>query len=339
MQDKANSILINASRMDEEFDGIATGLSNCLTRDGQTTLAADIPFAGRKITGYGSSSAPSARTDVPSWAAVQDGTANYAVAGGSADALTLTVTPAITAYAAGQVFTARLTATNTSATPTLAVSGLPAKTITRLGGNPIEAGDLVAGAAAQFAYNANTDKQEVISPLAASTGTGAAVRATSPTLTTPNLGVASATSLTFGGGALSAYVADTAFTPGISFGGGTTGITYSAQDGKYSRIGNIVFFRLQVTLSSKGSSTGSALITGLPLAAANDTRSTSCAVARVSGINLDTAGGYYTVSARVNANSTTIQLEENGDNVTNADLTDADLSNASSINLAGFYFA
>lgn len=119
----------------------------------------------------------------------------------------LTVAPAITAYAAGQIFTARLTATNTSATPTLAVSGLPAKTITRLGGSALVAGDLVTGATAQFAYNANTDKQEVVSPLAASTGTGAAVRATSPTLTTPTLGVASATSLTLATGAAAGTLA------------------------------------------------------------------------------------------------------------------------------------
>lgn len=40
-QDKANSIDITASRMDTEDNGFASGLSNCLTRDGQGKATAD----------------------------------------------------------------------------------------------------------------------------------------------------------------------------------------------------------------------------------------------------------------------------------------------------------
>jgi hypothetical protein len=39
VQDKANSIKITASRMDTEMDGFATGLSNCIVKDGQTSGA------------------------------------------------------------------------------------------------------------------------------------------------------------------------------------------------------------------------------------------------------------------------------------------------------------
>jgi hypothetical protein len=56
-QDKLNAIKINASRMDAEMDGFATGLSNCITKDGQTTITANIPFNGRKITGLGDATA------------------------------------------------------------------------------------------------------------------------------------------------------------------------------------------------------------------------------------------------------------------------------------------
>lgn len=55
------------------------------------------------------------------------------------------------------------------------------------------------------------------------------------------------------------------FTPGVAFGGGTTGITYSTQQGVYYRIGNVVHFSGYVVLTSKGSSTGNATLTGLPL--------------------------------------------------------------------------
>lgn len=74
------------------------------------------------------------------------------------------------------------------------------------------------------------------------------------------------TSITFGSGtALANYVDPTSWTPALSFGGSSTGITYSTQTGIYSRIGNIVYFSLQIVLSSKGAQTGNAAITGFPL--------------------------------------------------------------------------
>ncbi len=48
--DAANAINITASRMDGEMDGFATGLSNCITKDGQTTVTSDIPMNSNKIT-------------------------------------------------------------------------------------------------------------------------------------------------------------------------------------------------------------------------------------------------------------------------------------------------
>ena len=59
------------------------------------------------------------------------------------------------------------------------------------------------------------------------------------------------------------------WTPVLRFGGGTTGITYTTQQGRYTRIGRTVTIRFEITLSSKGSSTGEADITGLPFSAAN----------------------------------------------------------------------
>lgn len=56
------------------------------------------------------------------------------------------------------------------------------------------------------------------------------------------------------------------FTPAIKFGGASTGITYTTQAGHYSRIGNRVFFSVQIVLSSKGSATGTATVESLPFA-------------------------------------------------------------------------
>lgn len=59
------------------------------------------------------------------------------------------------------------------------------------------------------------------------------------------------------------------WTPVVSFGGGTTGITYALQVGKYVRQGRLVTVYCEVTLSNKGSSTGAASLGGLPFATAN----------------------------------------------------------------------
>lgn len=45
VNDAAAGINIRADRSDAELDGIATGLSTCITKDGQTTTTASIPFA------------------------------------------------------------------------------------------------------------------------------------------------------------------------------------------------------------------------------------------------------------------------------------------------------
>ncbi len=42
---------ILAARMDAEMDGFATGLSNCILKDGTQTITANIPFNGFKATG------------------------------------------------------------------------------------------------------------------------------------------------------------------------------------------------------------------------------------------------------------------------------------------------
>lgn len=61
------------------------------------------------------------------------------------------------------------------------------------------------------------------------------------------------------------------WTPALLFGGAATGMTYSAQGGWYSKIGREVLVVGRFTLTAKGSSTGSATISGLPFAAHTDT--------------------------------------------------------------------
>jgi hypothetical protein len=102
-----------------------------------------------------------------------------------------------------------------------------------------------------------------------STGTGSVVLSNTPTLVTPALGAATATSINFGQDALNYYDEGT-FTPTLKFDGGITGITYTTQQGDYIRVGNLVTFTIHILLSNKGSDTGSSTIT-LPFAVGGST--------------------------------------------------------------------
>jgi hypothetical protein len=77
--------------------------------------------------------------------------------------------------------------------------------------------------------------------LSGSTGTGNFVGANTPTLITPVLGAATATSINFGGSTLSSYIATTAWTPVVTFATpGDLSVNYAIQTGNYSKIGSIV---------------------------------------------------------------------------------------------------
>lgn len=65
------------------------------------------------------------------------------------------------------------------------------------------------------------------------------------------------------------------WTPVLRFGGASVGITYTTQIGYFTRIGNMVFCRMRMLLSNKGSSVGVATVAGLPYASAANVASIS----------------------------------------------------------------
>lgn len=132
------------------------------------------------------------------------------------------------------------------------------------------------------------------------TGTGAFVGANTPTLITPALGVATATSINFGGTALSTYLQGTWAPTLVSSGGGTP--TYTLQQGIYTQIGNRVFFSVNLVLATLGTlAAGSLTITGLPTAAA-------ASVALACAFQTLTAGSITSVAAVTMNASTSITL-------------------------------
>lgn len=122
------------------------------------------------------------------------------------------------------------------------------------------------------------------------------------------------------------------WTPGVSFGGGTTGITYSNQVGRYRRVENIIHAWGVFTLSSKGSSTGSAVITGLPVAGYNLANFYQTVTLR--GNDLSSITGH--LQGYVILNTTTIGLEYLGTGSATG-LTDSNFANNTGIFVTAIY--
>jgi hypothetical protein len=118
---------------------LATGLSTALTKDGQTTPTANLPMGTFKFTGL---SAGSAATDSANIAQVQNSFGSFLTVSGT-DTITATVSPALTAYTAGQMFAFVAANTNTGAV-TINISTLGAKAVTKTGTTALVSSDLIA---------------------------------------------------------------------------------------------------------------------------------------------------------------------------------------------------
>jgi hypothetical protein len=116
--------VIDETAVNSNFSDIASALTASIAKDGQTAPTANLPMATYKHTGVGNASA---RDQYAAMGQVQDGAGIWCgTAGGTADALTLTPSPAITAYAAGQRFDFKSGASANAGAVTFAISGLSA---------------------------------------------------------------------------------------------------------------------------------------------------------------------------------------------------------------------
>lgn len=135
-----------------EFASIEAGFDKMADLTGN----GDLPvFVNSGATGQEAISASSARTKlgVSSAADTQNQAANWCgTATGTADVITATVTPAITAYAAGQTFRFISSGANTT-NVTININSLGAKAITKNGATALGAGDIPSGAVIEIVYD------------------------------------------------------------------------------------------------------------------------------------------------------------------------------------------
>lgn len=122
------------------------------------------------------------------------------------------------------------------------------------------------------------------------------------------------------------------WTIGLTFGGGNTGLTTALNTGRYTKIGRQVTVCGRLELSNKGSSTGAAVITGLPFSIANANEAAQAASFRCNGLSYTGAfQGYGTVG------STTIPLEQISEAGSLTDLTNSNFVNGTSIQISLTY--
>jgi hypothetical protein len=205
----------------------------------------------------------------------------------------------------------------------------------------------IATTANKLSAFAATTSAELAGVISDETGTDKLVYNTSPVLVTPTLGAASATSIDLTGGQIAFPASQSAsagantlddyeegvWTPVITFGAASVGITYTAQTGFYTKVGRTVTVSCYILLSNKGSSTGSAQITGLPFTSMNVNGAAYPVNLRVKNI---TFANYP--MGHIWTNTSLIELWECTDAGTESNLADTDFGNTSSLMISAVYF-
>jgi hypothetical protein len=123
------------------------------------------------------------------------------------------------------------------------------------------------------------------------------------------------------------------FTPVILFGGGNTGMTYGSQIGRYTKIGNRVYFSIYIFPTNKGSSTGAVTISGLPFTS-EGTAGNASAVSVF--LQTFTFGVSTNPTARIVPSATAVQMYFMNLG-TQATMLDTQVNVSSEFSVTGFY--
>jgi len=140
---------------------LATALTGSMPRDGQAPPTANLPMGNFKLTGLGNGSASTdsitygqaQSLDSAVAATAQSGSAQWLTSVSGTNTITGNASPAITAYAAGQIFRFVPAGANTGAV-TLQINGVgTAQSVTKNGTLPLVTGDILAGSIVTVVYD------------------------------------------------------------------------------------------------------------------------------------------------------------------------------------------
>ena len=164
-KDRDAGTKITASHHDTNDDGLATGINSCIEKSGSNAFTGNANLGSQKITALADGTA---HTDGINAGQIQDGGLVFQASDtGSADAYAIALTPAVTAYVAGQEFNFKAGATSTGAS-TLNVNGLGTKNIKKRNDQAIAAGDIEEDAIIKVLYDGTSF--QMISQLGTSAG-------------------------------------------------------------------------------------------------------------------------------------------------------------------------
>jgi hypothetical protein len=142
--------LIESAKRNAVDADIATAITNSIAVNGESVVTNNIPFGGNKLTGVG---AATASTDAMTLFNAQNGTGVYvATVGGTADVITISPSPVIASYVAGQMFSFIASGANTT-NVTVNVNGLGAKAVTKNGTTALVADDIPSGFLVTIRYD------------------------------------------------------------------------------------------------------------------------------------------------------------------------------------------
>ena len=145
-----SSTLIQSSKYNNVINDIASALSSCIVKDGQTTITGNLPMATYRHTGVGDAAA---LTDYASANQVVDNALTYggtSAAGTDTYAVSLSISPG--AYVAGQRYQFKADVDNTGAC-TINFNSLGAKSIKMLDGSDPADSNILAGAIVDLIYD------------------------------------------------------------------------------------------------------------------------------------------------------------------------------------------
>ena len=141
--------VISSSVVNTLNQALADGLTNCITKDGQQTVTADISFNTHRLKNVADATATS---DAINMSQMQSGAALLVGSVAGTNTITGSLTPAITSYVTGCTYRFFAAGNNTGAV-TLSINSVGAKAITKNGTTALEAGDISTGVLVTVTYD------------------------------------------------------------------------------------------------------------------------------------------------------------------------------------------
>lgn len=154
--------VIESAKYNTGLTEIEEAVTDSINVDGTMAFAANQSMGSNRLTNLADGTSAHNAVNVGQ---LQANLVGWADAGGTANAITATYSPALTALTDGMICFLRAGAVNTSTTPTFAPNGLTARTITKLGNVALLYGDIAgAGHELILRYKSSGTRWELLNP-------------------------------------------------------------------------------------------------------------------------------------------------------------------------------